>query len=433
MSRLRVFFSHSSQDNEFCGALVKALRGAWADVWYDRDNLGPGELPVTLVREIRNRPVFLVALSKPAFTSSWVQEECKAAHQQYELDRARIILPVTVGPISDSDFAALPFLQPFMRVEAPGLQPHPPDSARAEMLRLLGLTPKILPFVNPDDLVTNGKALVASGNYELAFALLLLATQLAPSLYDARLVLGNVHLHRRRWHDALNAFERCLTHDPNDVTALVGKGAALLKLQHFDAARVVLERVTRANEQDEKGWYFKGRALHGLNRFADAIAAYDQALARRAHYPDASWYRRLARQALQRSNSPSNQHSRTSRNRSVLWIDDQPEVNDEERRLLNARGVDSVISVNTDDALSKLSKQRFNALIIDMSRPLADQEMYSFIVDVSERHTGMPVIVYHSTLDTEQEEVRQRGAFGVADSTRELIRVVGEALDNQSW
>ncbi|HEV2235406.1 MAG TPA: TIR domain-containing protein, partial [Ktedonobacterales bacterium] len=257
MNQLRVFFSHSSQDNEFSGALVKALHGAHADIWYDRNNLGPGELSSTLMREIRKRPVFLVALSKAALASAWVQEECKTAHQEYELDRTRIILPVTVGPISDGDFATLPFLQPFMRIEAPGLQPHPPGIACAEMLRVLGLTPKILPFVNPEDLATSGKALVASGNYELAFTLILLATQLAPNLYDAWLVLGNVNLHRRRWHDALNAFERCLRLLPNDVAALVGKGAALIKLQRFDAARVVLERVTRVNEQDEKGWYLK--------------------------------------------------------------------------------------------------------------------------------------------------------------------------------
>jgi CheY-like chemotaxis protein len=432
MSRLQVFFSHSSQDNEFCGALIDALRGAWADVWYDEDDLGPGKLSETLVREIHSRPVFIVALSKPAFTSSWVQQECQAAYQQYELDRTRIILPVTVGPISDSDFAALPFLQPFLRVEAPGLQPHPPETASAELLRLMGLTRKILPYANSDDLITKGKALIASGNYDLAFALVLLATQLAPSLYDARLVLGNVHLHRRRWHDALTAFERCLIHDPNDVAALAGKGAALIRLKRFDAARAALERVTRANEQNENGWYLKGRALYGLERFEDAIAAYDQALARRPHYPDASWYRSLAWQALHRSKSPSNQHSGKGHKRSVLWLDGRPEANDEERALLHEAGIDSEISRDGDAVMSTLGQRRFDAIVVDISQTGVDQVVFSLIDRLTKRHAGMPVIVYCSTLETEQEEeLRQRGATAFADSTRELIRVVGDVLDYQ--
>ncbi len=40
--QLRVFVSHSHQDNAFCQQIVQALRDAGADVWYDEHNLRLG-------------------------------------------------------------------------------------------------------------------------------------------------------------------------------------------------------------------------------------------------------------------------------------------------------------------------------------------------------------------------------------------------------
>ena len=43
--QLRVFVSHSSEDNDFCQADCDGrLRDAGADVWYDEHNLGWGVL-----------------------------------------------------------------------------------------------------------------------------------------------------------------------------------------------------------------------------------------------------------------------------------------------------------------------------------------------------------------------------------------------------
>lgn len=52
MSQMRIFVSHSSADNAFCEALVKALRDADADVWYDQHNLGATSLLDVITREL---------------------------------------------------------------------------------------------------------------------------------------------------------------------------------------------------------------------------------------------------------------------------------------------------------------------------------------------------------------------------------------------
>lgn len=59
----RIFVSHSHKNNAFCAEVVRALRGAGADVWYDDENLQVGQLGPTIERELRERPVFIVVLS----------------------------------------------------------------------------------------------------------------------------------------------------------------------------------------------------------------------------------------------------------------------------------------------------------------------------------------------------------------------------------
>ena len=49
---LPIFVSHSHEDGAFCQALVTALRGAGADVWYDEQNMGSGLLMSVIQSEL---------------------------------------------------------------------------------------------------------------------------------------------------------------------------------------------------------------------------------------------------------------------------------------------------------------------------------------------------------------------------------------------
>src|SRR5690349_20392450 len=97
MAQMRIFLSHSSQDKPFAGALVHALRGAGADVWYDEQNLGPGILRREIMRELSSRPVFVVVVSRAALQSDWVQDECEWAYNLAKREPNRLMLPVVAG------------------------------------------------------------------------------------------------------------------------------------------------------------------------------------------------------------------------------------------------------------------------------------------------------------------------------------------------
>ena len=103
MDQLRIFISHSSYDRDFCQALSLALREAGADVWYDRQDLGSGQLLEIIPREIRQRKVFIVILSKPSIASPWVRDECKWAYALYSRESGRTILPIIAEALEQSD------------------------------------------------------------------------------------------------------------------------------------------------------------------------------------------------------------------------------------------------------------------------------------------------------------------------------------------
>ena len=196
MSTMRIFVSHSHEDDAFCRALVQGLRQAGADVWYDEHNLGSGQLMTVIQRELGSRPVFVVILTRATFASRWVRRETLWAYELGDRDPTRILLPVTAGPIERSDFSAENewlFLHDFKRVEAPGYKPYPQAEAVTRTLHALELTPPgeaplptaPQPAESADDLITRGKALQAQGKHAEALPLFQRASQLDPRSFSA--------------------------------------------------------------------------------------------------------------------------------------------------------------------------------------------------------------------------------------------------------
>lgn len=141
MSGLEIFVSHAHEDDEFCRKLVVALRSSGADVWYDEHNMISGVLMDEIQKQLK-RNIFIVILSKAAFASDWVKNECQWAHRLRRRDQKRIILPITAGPIDAHDFdpdTGWLFLEDYRRIEAPDYQPFPANDAIRRTINALQL------------------------------------------------------------------------------------------------------------------------------------------------------------------------------------------------------------------------------------------------------------------------------------------------------
>ena len=114
---------------------------------------------------------------------------------------------------------------------------------------------------------------------------------------------------------------------------------------------------------------------------------------------------------------------------TVLWVDDNPNNNSYERQALEALGVSFVLSISTDEALKKISRQRFDAIISDMGRPPDSRAGYTLLDKLRSSGDQTPFIIYASSRDPEHvAESRRHGAIGCTNNANELFEMVLSAL-----
>ena len=120
---------------------------------------------------------------------------------------------------------------------------------------------------------------------------------------------------------------------------------------------------------------------------------------------------------------------RRARRSTVLWVDDNPHNNSYERQALEALGVSFVLAKSTDEALKKIRKQRFDAIISDMGRPPDSQAGYTLLDQLRSSGYQTPFIIYAGLRDPEHvAESRRRGAIGCTNNPNELFEMVLSAL-----
>jgi CheY-like chemotaxis protein len=112
----------------------------------------------------------------------------------------------------------------------------------------------------------------------------------------------------------------------------------------------------------------------------------------------------------------------------VLWVDDHPENNRAETRLLEAFGLVVVPVLNTRQALVQLKSRSFVAVISDMARSEGPNEGY-VLLDVL-RRSGIqtPFFVYAGSREPAHvAETLRRGGQGCTDEMHALVELVRSA------
>jgi CheY-like chemotaxis protein len=117
----------------------------------------------------------------------------------------------------------------------------------------------------------------------------------------------------------------------------------------------------------------------------------------------------------------------------VLWVDDLPDNNVYERQALEALGVNFVLATSTDEALARITRQRFDAIISDMGRPPDSRADYTLLDTLRSNGDQTPFIIYASSRNPKHvAESRRHGAIGCTNDPNELFEMVLSALGRRA-
>ncbi|BDI15963.1 hypothetical protein ANSO36C_17650 [Nostoc cf. commune SO-36] len=124
-----------------------------------------------------------------------------------------------------------------------------------------------------------------------------------------------------------------------------------------------------------------------------------------------------------------NQTNAAAESSTVLWVDDRPKNNIHERLALEALGINFVLAVSTEEALEKLNKHKFDAIISDMGRPFDAQAGYTLLGKLRSSGNQTPFVIYASSKTPEHvAESQRRGAIGCTNNPHELFEMLLSAV-----
>jgi CheY-like chemotaxis protein len=209
------------------------------------------------------------------------------------------------------------------------------------------------------------------------------------------------------------------------LNVLIWPGMLLFILMRFGGD--LREFFSNLAELSLKGAGFEASFLRGKKE--EVVAALSAAAASK---PDADKNREsFEEEAKIAAEAVTPRCVKRARRSTVLWVDDNPNNNNYERRALEALGVSFVLATSTDDALNKIPRQRFfDAIISDMERPPDSQAGYTLLDELRSSGDQTPFIIYASSKDPESfAESRRRGAFGHTNNANDLFEMVISTLD----
>lgn len=118
-----------------------------------------------------------------------------------------------------------------------------------------------------------------------------------------------------------------------------------------------------------------------------------------------------------------------SRRRHILWVDDRPDNNINERQAFEAMGLSFQLAYSTSEALQAVANQPFAAIISDMGRKEGPREGYILLDTLRKNGNDTPFFIYASSNAPERKkETAEHDGQGCTNSPQELFRMVMRAV-----
>jgi CheY-like chemotaxis protein len=117
----------------------------------------------------------------------------------------------------------------------------------------------------------------------------------------------------------------------------------------------------------------------------------------------------------------------------LLWVDDRPDNNINERQAFEALGLRFTLALSTKEALDKITEQRYAAIISDMGRKEGPREGYVLLDTLRKQGIMTPLFFYAgSNAPAHKQETFEHGGQGCTNRAQELFQMVTRLLINGS-
>lgn len=125
------------------------------------------------------------------------------------------------------------------------------------------------------------------------------------------------------------------------------------------------------------------------------------------------------------------QHLDIFRQAQILWVDDHPEHNVNERRMFRQLGAEIDIAKSTDEALEMLRNHGYDLVVSDMTRGDQATAGLDLLRQLRRDNKTAPVIFYIGVVDPEKGVPAQ--AFGITNRPDELLHLTLDALERGKY
>ena len=113
----------------------------------------------------------------------------------------------------------------------------------------------------------------------------------------------------------------------------------------------------------------------------------------------------------------------------ILWIDDDPRLNEPEIATLEGLGVEVTTASGTKEAVRILEKDAFDLIISDIERPEGRAAGLEGLRELRTRAPDTPVVFYVGQVDRSRGV--PKGAAGIADSADELFHLIVDVMERR--
>jgi CheY-like chemotaxis protein len=115
----------------------------------------------------------------------------------------------------------------------------------------------------------------------------------------------------------------------------------------------------------------------------------------------------------------------------VLWVDDHPENNLNERRMLRQLNTEIDTATSSEEALEILKNARYDLVLSDMARGNEAMAGLTFLQKLRDIDASIPVIFYIGVIDTSKGVPAQ--AFGLTNRPDQLLHLILDALERKKY